>query len=84
MTPCLTTATLRDGLRRIIRKLEDCTDELNTLDAALGDGDLGVTMARGARSVSVELPILPENIGLALMRCAQDFTKISGSTLAPC
>jgi len=81
MTPFLTTASLRDGLKRIIRKLEDCTDELNTLDAALGDGDLGVTMARGARSVSAELPNLPEDIGVALMVCAQAFTRISGSTL---
>jgi dihydroxyacetone kinase-like protein len=77
----MTTASLREGLERIIRKLEVCADELNSLDAALGDGDLGVTMVRGGRSVQAELPGLPEDIGLALMKCAQAFTRISGSTL---
>ncbi|HZP03072.1 MAG TPA: dihydroxyacetone kinase subunit L [Terriglobia bacterium] len=81
MTTGLTTASLREGLERIIRKLEVCADELNSLDAALGDGDLGVTMVRGGRSVQAELPGLPEDIGLALMKCAQAFTRISGSTL---
>ena len=30
--------------------LESCADELNGLDAQLGDGDLGVTMVRGVGS----------------------------------
>jgi phosphoenolpyruvate---glycerone phosphotransferase subunit DhaL len=76
----LTSTTLRDGLRRVAEKLEAHADELNALDAALGDGDLGVTMVRGARSVLAELPNLPDDIGMSLMRCAQAFTKISGST----
>ena len=76
----LTSTTLRDGLRRVAEKLEGHADELNALDAALGDGDLGVTMVRGARSMLAELPNLPDDIGMSLMRCAQAFTKISGST----
>jgi dihydroxyacetone kinase-like protein len=80
MVTGLTTASLRDGLKRIVEKLEACADELNTLDAALGDGDMGVTLVRGGRSVLAELPNLPEDVGLALLKCAQAFTKISAST----
>jgi dihydroxyacetone kinase-like protein len=60
--------------------MEVCADELNRLDAALGDGDLGVTLLRGARSLQAELPALPDDVGLALLKCAQTLTKISGST----
>jgi dihydroxyacetone kinase-like protein len=80
MPAALTTAVLREGLVRIIEKLEACADELNSLDAQLGDGDLGVTMVRGARAVEAELLNLPDDLGLALLKCAQAFTKLSGST----
>jgi dihydroxyacetone kinase-like protein len=80
MANSLTSATLRNGLQRIREKLESCAEELNSLDAALGDGDLGVTMVRGARSLVAELPQLPDDVGVALMKCAQAFTRISGST----
>jgi dihydroxyacetone kinase-like protein len=76
-----TTDTLREGFARMIAKLEACADELNALDAVLGDGDLGVTMVRGAKSVQSELENLPDDVGMAFLKCAQAFTKISGSTL---
>ena len=41
---------LRDQLPRLAGHLESCADELNGLDAQLGDGDLGVTMVRGVGS----------------------------------
>jgi len=80
MSRVITTAVLRQALERIIDKLEACADELNALDAQLGDGDLGVTMVRGARGVQAELPALPDDLGMALLKCAQAFTKLSGST----
>jgi dihydroxyacetone kinase-like protein len=76
----LTAAKLRDGLRKIAEQLEAHADELNALDAALGDGDLGVTLVRGARSMVPELPNLPDDIGVCFVKCAQAFTRISGST----
>jgi len=76
----LTTATLRNALTRVAAEMESCSDELNALDAQLGDGDLGVTMVRGARAVTAELPNLPDDVGMALLKCAQAFTKLSGST----
>ncbi|SVE58725.1 uncharacterized protein METZ01_LOCUS511579, partial [marine metagenome] len=31
--------------------METSADELNTIDGQLGDGDLGVTLVRGARGL---------------------------------
>jgi dihydroxyacetone kinase-like protein len=77
----LTTPVLQDGFGRIVRKLENSAEELNSLDAVLGDGDLGVTLVRGGRSLLAELPNLPDDdLGMAFVRSAQALTRISGST----
>ena len=76
----LTTESLKAGLTRIAAAMEEAADELNTADGKLGDGDLGVTMVRGGRLVMEALPDLPEDVGMALMKCAQAFTKTSGSS----
>jgi dihydroxyacetone kinase-like protein len=60
--------------------MEVAADALNTLDGQLGDGDLGVTMVRGGREVNKALPTLPADVGMALMACAQAFTRASGSS----
>jgi dihydroxyacetone kinase-like protein len=80
MADDLTTELLRKGLERIADGMEGYVEELNAVDGTLGDGDLGVTTARGLRSVKAELANLPEDVGMALMSCAQAFVKISGST----
>jgi dihydroxyacetone kinase-like protein len=80
MPAAITTAVLRGALTRLAARMESCSDELNALDAQLGDGDLGVTMVRGTRAVMSELPNLPEDVGMALLKCAQAFTRLSGST----
>lgn len=76
----LTSESLGRGLARMCVRLESGADALNAADGALGDGDLGVTMQRGARGVQTILDTLPADVGLALMACAQAFVKISGST----
>ena len=80
MSTNLTTEDLRNALTHVAAKMESCSDELNSLDGQLGDGDLGVTMVRGARAIVSELPNLPDDVGMALLKCAQAFTKLSGST----
>ena len=80
MPTSLNTQILRQALARVAAKMESCSDELNALDAQLGDGDLGVTMVRGTRAMASELPQLPDDVGMALLKCAQAFTKLSGST----
>ena len=80
MSTYLTTPVLRTALERLAVQMEACADGLNALDAQLGDGDLGVTMVRGTRAVAAELAGLPDDVGMALLKCAHAFTKISGST----
>ncbi len=76
----LTTTNLADGLKRIAARMETEADALNSADGELGDGDLGVTMVRGSRLVMETVDDLPEDLGMALMKVAQAFTKTSGSS----
>ena len=71
---------LQDQLPQLAEHLESCADELNGLDAQLGDGDLGVTMVRGSRQLQEIREELPDDWGMALLKCAQAFTKTSGSS----
>jgi dihydroxyacetone kinase-like protein len=79
-TTSLTTAVLADGLRRIAAHMETVAGALNALDGQLGDGDLGVTMQRGGRELAKVLPTLPDDVGMALLACAQAMTRVSGSS----
>ncbi len=76
----LTTSALKTGLARVAAHMETVADDLNAADGKIGDGDLGVTMVRGGRHLTAALPDLPDDVGMALMRCAQAFTKSSGSS----
>ncbi len=60
--------------------MEASSAELNALDGALGDGDLGVTMVRGMRAILADVDAFPDDLGGAFLKCAQGFTKTSGST----
>jgi dihydroxyacetone kinase-like protein len=71
---------LRAAVARIGAAMEREFDALNAADGALGDGDLGVTLTRGMRAIGELAPSLPDDLGLALMQCAQAFTKTSGSS----
>jgi dihydroxyacetone kinase-like protein len=73
-------AALVEGIARLTAAMERDFDALNTSDGALGDGDLGVTMTRGMRAISEGAADMPEDLGLALLKCAQAFTKSSGSS----
>jgi len=68
------------GLLRIADHMETVADELNAADGKLGDGDLGITMVRGGREVKAIAADLPPEIGEALMKVAQAFTRVSGSS----
>ena len=76
----LSSAVLADGLRRIAAHMETVAEALNAADGQLGDGDLGVTMQRGGREVVKALPTLPDDVGMALLACAQAVTRVSGSS----
>jgi len=76
----ITVADLRAASLRLRDAMEAEADALNTADGALGDGDLGVTMRRGSRAVAEKADDLPDDFGMALMACAQAFTKVSASS----
>lgn len=76
----ITSDSIRRAIERLKVKLEDSADELNELDGALGDGDLGVTMTRSLERLAGDASALPEDVGMALLRCAQAFTSVAAST----
>ncbi|WP_102108988.1 dihydroxyacetone kinase subunit L [Oceaniglobus roseus] len=73
-------AELLAGIDRLAAAMERDFEELNQADGALGDGDLGVTMTRGMRAIKEKAADLPDDLGMALLACAQAFTKSSGSS----
>ena len=76
----LTVIDLRAAITRLTVAMEREFDALNAADGALGDGDLGVTLTRGMRAISDLSQGLPDDLGQALLACAQAFTKTSGSS----
>jgi dihydroxyacetone kinase-like protein len=80
MSDGMTADSIRWALGRIKQKIDLSADELNELDGALGDGDLGVTMTRATGRLVEDLPNLPDDVGLALLQCAQTFSRVSAAT----
>ena len=80
MTDGLTTASLRWAIDRFSEQMRLSAGELNALDGALGDGDLGVNMVRASERLTGEAANLPGDVGMALLKCAQALTSVSAST----
>jgi len=76
----LTTDSLRWAIGRFSDRARQSAGDLNELDGALGDGDLGVTLLRAAERLTNEASNLPDDVGMALLKCAQCFTSVSAST----
>lgn len=75
---------LRDLLLTVLPQMERHREELRTLDAALGDGDLGVTVAVGSAAVADALRQLPDDLDArSILRAAGDaFAAANPSTFA--
>jgi dihydroxyacetone kinase len=77
-----------DDLRLLVADamltLQAARDELRDLDAAIGDGDLGITVSEGARAVRASVEGLPEDATVAdlLRACAKAFASANPSTMA--
>jgi phosphoenolpyruvate---glycerone phosphotransferase subunit DhaL len=82
VTAQLNAQDLRRALAGITARLIECTEELNTLDAALGDADLGGTLASISKSVQSEIETLPDDLGEALLRVVKAFSRTSGSSFS--
>jgi dihydroxyacetone kinase-like protein len=55
----VTGAELRILLDRALELLAKSEDELRDLDSAIGDGDLGITVSRGAQAARLSIAALP-------------------------
>lgn len=77
-------SALRELLLTVLPRMEQHREELRTLDAALGDGDLGVTVAVGSAAVADALRQLPDNLDArSILRAAGDaFAAANPSTFA--
>lgn len=77
-------AQLRTVLASVTTTLEDGADEFRRLDAAVGDGDLGVTVAAGASAVRGTLDDVEDDIAVAdvLRMAAKEIAKANPSTMS--
>lgn len=81
MTGGLTVGVLQGVIRHAACRLAACTAELNGLDAKLGDGDMGTTLATISRALEPEIERLPNDIGESLGRVVRVIGRTSGSSL---
>ena len=80
MAAMMTTDSIRWAIGRLKEKMDVAAVELNELDGALGDGDLGITLSRAAQRLLDDRANLPDDIGMALFQCSQAFTRVTAST----
>lgn len=77
----LTVAVLAAALDRWADRMDAAADQLNALDARLGDGDLGATLGKCAQNIRSIRPSLEEgDLGQAFKGCAMACSKASGSS----
>ena len=65
---------------RIADHVEQAEAMLNSADGKLGDGDLGITVARGWREVADNVEHFPDDVGLTFLECAKCFQRVSSSS----
>lgn len=68
-------------LNNLSRDLIAAKDRYNELDSAAGDGDLGISMARGFEGVTKSLEGHPQDIGKVLIQAGMAFGNSAGSTI---
>jgi dihydroxyacetone kinase-like protein len=80
----ISSTELRDVLTRTLATLPAHAEELRELDAALGDGDLGITVQAGSAAVVKALAALPEEATIAevLLAAGKAFSTANPSTFA--
>lgn len=82
MRTTITNEDLLGVLRKMADELEAAKDFLCQLDAAVGDGDQGVTMAIGFRAVRSSLPALQgQDIGAIITKSGLTFNGTAASTI---
>lgn len=80
----LTSNELRDLLSRTLASMPEHAEELRELDAALGDGDLGITVQSGSNAVIKAFEALPSEAAVneLLLAAGKAFSTANPSTFA--
>jgi phosphoenolpyruvate---glycerone phosphotransferase subunit DhaL len=75
---------MRERVSRALDALPEHTDELRDLDAALGDGDLGITVQSGSKAVVAAWAALPADASASelLLAAGKAFSTANPSTFA--
>ena len=76
----LTAADLKAAAARVAAVAEAAGNELNAADGRLGDGDLGITVAKGWREVANAIADEPDDIGQVFLVSAKAFQRVSSSS----
>lgn len=64
-------------------RLADAAEELRELDAGLGDGDLGITVSKGAEAARLAVTTVPDPAPAAVLKAAGSaFASANPSTMA--
>jgi len=66
----------------MIVRTRECEEELNALDAELGDGDLGSTLVSVAGAVEQSLDSLVDDLGASLRQLSKVIGGVSGSSFS--
>lgn len=76
-------ADFQSGIERAARRLLEITDQLNELDGAMGDGDTGVSVAKGAQGVLEHLSANPptDDLGKWLAGVGMAYNRLAPSTM---
>jgi len=73
---------LHTALEGMIARTRECEEELNALDAELGDGDLGSTLVSVAGAIEQSLESLVDDLGASLRQLSKVIGGISGSSFS--
>ncbi len=74
---------VRRAIEAVCRTLIAAEKELTELDSQVGDGDLGLSLARGSQAVLAELDSLPASPDAALRRISAILRRVIGGTSGP-
>ena len=66
--------------KKLLSRAKKFYDEFNAADAAIGDGDLGITILNGLEEINNNMPNFKDDLGHNFMFCSQSFVKKSGSS----
>ncbi|MGE0803679.1 MAG: dihydroxyacetone kinase subunit DhaK, partial [Lautropia sp.] len=81
--PAAVDTPLTRGLERICAALIAAESELTRLDQAVGDGDLGISLARGARAIRDERGGYPPDLPGTLRALSATLRRALGGTSGP-